>query len=438
CGFYQYDLTKLANKLRNRNNDAPNMSDDEMDLDWFDDMYNIFNNSSDYYDAFVKARDAVDSWITEIKTRRDQLPGCQLLYAATTLKNPYLTDEPFCEMELEYDELVFPFGIEDFDIVIFPCHWMMDTVNIVGPYFPNSPCKLYDQGAQLLNEITTVENFVISEANLENWIRNTYYGNPCGWWCTLFPNAGAPPGAPLVMVDIQWVQLDGNIHAECSHQPVNPWQGFLRVNYNYKYTCQCPVYANCITSGCVGGCSSFSCVCSCPTGVACNLCTGSCSESPDPNDPNAVIGTCSCGIWGSNICDYTYPVSQGNRTIFIPIAAGDLETPQTDVFGLLGMMQEFRDFLFTGNIQDIDAQGYGFATIDQDSYDEFKPVLEILETELAWLDYFLPGAADFYERLRTTQENRAFDGAGSIEYGWETGGGKISSGLKPAALNSPF
>jgi len=410
-------------------------------------MYNIFQNTSDYYDGFVKARDAIDSWITEIKAKRDQLPGCQLLYGATTLKNPYLSDDQSCEGELEFDDIdsigdfnAFIFGMDDIDVVIFPCHWMMDTVDIDGPHFPNSPCKLYDQGAQLLNEIVTVENFVIDEQNLLDWIRNNYYSNPCGMGCTLFPNAGALPGDPLVMIDIQWVQLDGDIHAECSNQPVNPARGILRVNFNYRYTCQCPVYANCVTSGCASDCASFTCDCICPTGVACNLCAGSCSESPDPSDPSAIIATCSCGIpWGANnICDYLYPVSQGNTTLNIPIAAGDLETPITDVDGLLGYMQEFRDFLYTGDIQDIDDEGYGFATIDQDTYDEFKPVLDILKTELLWLSYFLPGVEAFYEHLRTTQDNRALDGAGSIDYGWETGEGKNLVRAETSAFKFPY
>lgn len=411
CGFYKYDANKLSKALRNRYNGSASGSD------WFDELFDN-RTTGDFYDIFTGIAGWMVNWRNRIISIRDKLPGCQLVYKVdpdvTSIDKIKDAAQPYCAEK-------YP--------PVYPCNWELEKKDFTGAYFPNPVCKLYPTDKTTLSsEIVTVENFVVSKSNLENWIRNKYYSSPCGPNCWLVPNPGAPPGAPLVEINVNSIRLVGNIHSKCSKTGLNPAGAKLYINYNYRYTCRCCIAPSCGTTCSVDpatGAVTCGCSCSC-NGLPCagNFCSSFCLA------PCTVCTDCQCSKT-TNCCttvDHSY--AGINQIKWTPIAAGDLNIPWLDVDAFLGALENFQNT--------VDSVSDTFATIDEDTVDEFQPVLDMLSKESDAIDTFLPGVQQMDNDLSSRADNRATNGAGSVVYKWDDTEGEHPVKVESGAFQFPY
>lgn len=375
CGVYHYDAEDLDNDHST----------------WLGLLYDP-NESGDFYDTLQLAaygsenEKGIQDWIEQIKTVRDQLPGCQLVYPSTG-SSITLEDEleqvvdPYCQ---EYDP--------EETGSLYPCNWRLNQEELSGIYIPNPVCNLdADAKSALRTEINRVQNFL---NNRNQNIINAHFNN----------GAPCPAGQSLVgpiNINVTEVCLNGHqMHNKCSSNPLNTNEQVpISYSYSYSYTC-----SECLPGNCSGTPTPVNGICDC--GSAC------CSSTYD-----SFNNTCSPCVSNNSCCStqtHSYTGTEQDRGGSQNIRASDINIPCMSPAAFSGALSALSTALDSPDVPDT------FATIDEDWEDEFEPVLDKLEKQFNAITDFLPRVEQFYNDLQSLgQDIRATDGAGvSPPYSW--------------------
>ncbi len=158
------------------------------------------------------------------------------------------------------------------------------------------------------------------------------------------------------------ISLKGNIHSPCERRNLGEGRGTISYNFHYRYTCRC------------------------------------CHEECDDE------GNCN------TICeDNTY---EGDKQGVEQLSTPDLQIPSMGEEAFLGVLDEMEE-----KLNSVDDE---FATIDIRWDDEFRPVLDSLESRQKEISDFLSEIEEFYNQIHVIETTeRAEDGGGSITYSWQ-------------------